>query len=795
MLTWQWRQILGELQEIQRHSVDKTCPCSLADIGENCLAKHTLGLSHLAHETASMDESHRDMLYQLGDESIEKHEAVKAFVCDPHKHELPGLIEWSRQWRKRLERFYYHASCGIPHAKLHEDPTAHMECPLCSLMLEPKDGAAPVVKISGTCSAKSGCSIKVKGEQSSTVRTSPADLPNAIDKVIREIEAQKKRGSKLTFALGSTSLTRYEFEYRVVDASELVVSHDPITFEANPGYPQELQPRLRGRAANRVQVQTMAQALDADALLSDFHSIDRGAPIVGPDNVVESGNGRVMAIKNAITEAPASYERYKGALLARVEEYDIDGDSIVVPHPVLVRVRLTDVPRRTFVEEANASTVLAPSAVETARADAGKISQEMLSYLVVGEDQGIEDALRSRSNTQFVTMFLSKLSTQEQAALVDASGVVSQDGVRRMVMAVFLNAFPGDAGLKLAERYFESTDPNVRNVFNGIASALGSLSKSEALARAGSRQPDLSIGEDLALTVAVYGDIKKTPGMTVDRYMNQGQLFGRALDRFQEELLLLIEQRSRSAKRIGRLLREWAKAVIDSPAPGQGVMFPGQAPTKDEVLEVAVRRSDEAQSAALFEDVLAHLREEHIYAGDPVLKKTHAALCRIGALPCLGEPETPDCSASKKKHVESCVVKMKAANRGRGCSEEMGTGSEKCPDVYAVCASSVGCHAKGKATMRNNGLMPDMGREHAFAMCSCKTTGKLVRGSTAVGDQTSVSLEVQCPHGYRALGIFHTHPGGHPRLSQADVREAQRLGLHHMCVGVPQTGDVHCYVV
>jgi proteasome lid subunit RPN8/RPN11 len=64
-----------------------------------------------------------------------------------------------------------------------------------------------------------------------------------------------------------------------------------------------------------------------------------------------------------------------------------------------------------------------------------------------------------------------------------------------------------------------------------------------------------------------------------------------------------------------------------------------------------------------------------------------------------------------------------------------------------------------------------------------------------VGDRTSVQLEVRCPHGCRALGIFHTHPGGTPYPSDADKREARRLGLHHMCIGTPQDGNVICHVI
>jgi hypothetical protein len=54
-----------------------------------------------------------------------------------------------------------------------------------------------------------------------------------------------------------------------------------------------------GKAAPRVQVERIAANLDPGLLLEDFHSLDRGAPIIGQDKAVESGNGRVMAIARA----------------------------------------------------------------------------------------------------------------------------------------------------------------------------------------------------------------------------------------------------------------------------------------------------------------------------------------------------------------------------------------------------------------------------------------------------------------------------------------------------------------
>ena len=112
MLEWQYYQILGELIELQRHASDPTCPCRLSkDLGENCLAKHSLGLSVIASETAAMDSEHRELLMDLSAEAKERHEGMKAFLCD--KEDEPEFQEWSRQWRKRIEPLYYYGACPL----------------------------------------------------------------------------------------------------------------------------------------------------------------------------------------------------------------------------------------------------------------------------------------------------------------------------------------------------------------------------------------------------------------------------------------------------------------------------------------------------------------------------------------------------------------------------------------------------------------------------------------------------------------------------------------------------------
>lgn len=90
--------------------------------------------------------------------------------------------------------------------------------------------------------------------------------------------------------------------------------------------------------------------------------------------------------------------------------------------------------------------------------------------------------------------------------------------------------------------------------------------------------------------------------------------------------------------------------------------------------------------------------------------------------------------------------------------------------------------------------LPNDGVEHGFTICQ-DAHGDFVKGPEAVGNHLSVSIDVKCPDGYRATGLFHTHPGGTTDPSPTDIKSAKRLGISHLCIGVPETSEVACHDV
>ena len=87
-------------------------------------------------------------------------------------------------------------------------------------------------------------------------------------------------------------------------------------------------------------------------------------------------------------------------------------------------------------------------------------------------------------------------------------------------------------------------------------------------------------------------------------------------------------------------------------------------------------------------------------------------------------------------------------------------------------------------------------REVGAAICACNKTGEVTLGAMAIGpDQYTVSVPISCPSGHRAIGVWHTHPGGVAEPSQADRRQMRQLGLKHACITVPDTGETRCHLM
>lgn len=233
----------------------------------------------------------------------------------------------------------------------------------------------------------------------------------------------------------------YDTQFDVVEAKDLT----------NAG--GDLQPRDRTRIGSDDQINRLAQEMIPERL-ADSTDAATGAPIVGPDNVIESGNGRVAFIRKAYANNYASAGRYKNYL--RQQGIDVSGYD----QPILIRRRLgnlTDEERRAFVVNAQAVGTMALSASERAKADAS-IADRALEIAPLQSSN-----LRAQNNIKFVKAFLAQIPQSERAGLMTGNGELAQSGISRMRNGLLARAFDDT---DLLNNILEETDDTLRNLGN-----------------------------------------------------------------------------------------------------------------------------------------------------------------------------------------------------------------------------------------------------------------------------------------------------------------------------------------
>lgn len=222
-----------------------------------------------------------------------------------------------------------------------------------------------------------------------------------------------------------------------------------------------LQVRDRSRAASQAQIEDIAINLDPARLMPSIEA-DRGAPIVGEDNIVDSGNGRVAGIRRAYEAYPEQAAAYRHAI--EDQGFSTEGMS----QPVLVSRRLTKLSpqaRAQFNAEANMPATARMSPSELAAMDARAMTDATLGELADGP-------VTSADNRAFVQRFLAAIPENERGSLIDKDGGLSADGVRRIERAVMSEAF-GDVDPTVIQRFSEATDDNSLAIVGAMSDVAG----------------------------------------------------------------------------------------------------------------------------------------------------------------------------------------------------------------------------------------------------------------------------------------------------------------------------------
>ncbi|MEG0346512.1 MAG: lytic transglycosylase domain-containing protein [Acinetobacter sp.] len=386
-------------------------------------------------------------------------------------------------------------------------------------------------------------------------------------------------GNGTSTAIGMDG-SSYDMAYEVKSLDELIASND-LAYGVNPLYPSELQPRDRTREASRQQIERMAEDLRPE-LLGESPKLSDGAPIIGVDNVVESGNGRTLAIAKAYESGKA--EEYRVFLERYAAERGIDIAGI--NNPVLVRTRLTDADRTQFVKLANESDVAQYSATERAVSDSDRLPDA--SLLKINNDGSIN----LDGSMDFVRGFVGSLPKSEQGTVITGDGRLSQEGKRRIESAIMQRAYDDSS---LVTRLSENLDDDSKAVLNALLRAAPQLAQLDSLVKQGGRHQN-TLSKDLAQAAQKLSDLKAN-GMRVDDYLNQGQLIEDGLSSGARDFLNVFDQNKRSTKAIGENIQSKIDEVEAMGDPRQGSLF-GDGPEESAALDIIMQNPDQQISVS-----------------------------------------------------------------------------------------------------------------------------------------------------------------------------------------------------
>ena len=368
-----------------------------------------------------------------------------------------------------------------------------------------------------------------------------------------------------------------DLSYKVISADDLIVSND-LDGKLNPNYPQELQPRDRSRVSSQSQIRQMANELNP-ARLAESTSVSEGSPIVGTDNVVESGNGRTLAIKLAYQMGIA--DNYKNYIISNADRFGIDVSNLP-ENPVLVRERLTEVDRTEFTRKANESTIGSLSATEQAKVDAEKLTDNVLNSLVAND----EGELNTVDNRGFISSVINNVFKSEDLNnVVNAEGMLSARGLERIKNAIFYKAY-GDASL--SARLSESLDNDMKNatkVLLNIAPKVVSIKNGIA----SGNLYDFDFSADIVNAIRLFEKCRNDK-LSIEDYALQTSLFEK-----EPQLVMamanVFETKNRGAKQATDFYNLLLDTVLELGNPNQMSLDVFETyQTKEEILDAAIQK-------------------------------------------------------------------------------------------------------------------------------------------------------------------------------------------------------------
>jgi hypothetical protein len=381
-------------------------------------------------------------------------------------------------------------------------------------------------------------------------------------------------------AVVPATLQEVPVRYAVAELEDLVPSNLPDG-EVNPAFPAERQPRDRTRAASQNQVRNIATNLYPRLMGRDVKASD-GAPIISADGVVDSGNGRVMALGQAYRAGGQQIEDYRAMLEA--EGFDVSD----MKQPVMVRVRGDMTPDEVsrFVRDSNARSTAVMSGVETAATDAASMGVNLLGLYRGGD-------LDTLANADFVRGFVQAfVPASEAGTMMMGDGRPSANLLKRIEAALLVRALGPQS---FVEWLVDSRSSNIKSIGNALIEVSGRLAQMREAAAQGIIDPAVDISANIAEAVTIV-DRARREERGVAEFVNQIDAFSGTIDPITEAVLRLMYKdpafkKPRSQKSLTEALDFYIEQAMVT-VPGGGLIESTSNPASD-ILGLANARQDD----------------------------------------------------------------------------------------------------------------------------------------------------------------------------------------------------------
>lgn len=351
-------------------------------------------------------------------------------------------------------------------------------------------------------------------------------------------------------------------EYTVIDASELTASTDE-------GYDDALQPRNRSRQASKEQVSNIATHLDPERL-GDSPTTDLGAPIVDSRGMVVSGNGRILAIRQAYDGGKG--EEYGKYVRERAAKMGIEIPESV-KNPVLVR-RVDNTGKMSleeFAARSNKSQVAGMSIAEQAVADGRRIVEANLLDTFFPDANG---NVLAASNGDFNNAFLNQISGAEMYR--NSDGSIRQNLSPRIRVAV-LSAMLNPDKREAIERLLDNPE-GYNALINGLIQCASNVAEL-------TQKPQYDISDNLSEAVELYIEMHDK-GQTVAEFEAQADMFREPPSEETMFLCKLFEENQKTSSGISGVLKQYAEECRKIDTTTQS-LFGEEDPSKIEKLRSA----------------------------------------------------------------------------------------------------------------------------------------------------------------------------------------------------------------